>query len=292
MRSMTGFGQASWEGYGQRLSVEVRSVNQRFLDVKLSLPRECQAWEAELREVVSGVAERGKIEVTVFRGGSSSDGVTVEVNEALGRALTDGWRRLQQRLELPGTVDLGMLVSRGGDLVRIVERKADPNRDLPRVRGLLAAALKDFNRARDREGKALAADMLARLKHLRQLHTGLQRRTAALVPDLSRRLQERVIALLGKQSVSEERLVQEAALLAERADVTEELVRLKSHLDRLGALLRQRGSVGKAIDFLIQEIHREINTVASKSADLEVTNLTLEARAEVEKLREQTQNVE
>jgi uncharacterized protein (TIGR00255 family) len=98
--------------------------------------------------------------------------------------------------------------------------------------------------------------------------------------------------LLGKGMVSEERLVQEAALLAERADVTEELVRLKSHLARLGELLRQPGSVGKAIDFLIQEIHREINTVASKSADLEVTNLTLEAKGEIEKLREQTQNVE
>lgn len=292
MRSMTGFGQASWEGNGQRLSVEVRSVNQRFLDVKLSLPRECQAWEAELRELVSGVAERGKIEVTVFRGGGASDGAVVEVNEALGRALTDGWRRLQKRLDLPGTLDLGMLVSRGGDLVRIVERKADPNRDLPRVRGLVTAALRDFNRARDREGKALAADMQRRLKHLRRLHAGLQARTAALVPELSQRLQERVTVLLGKQTVSEERLVQEAALLAERADVTEELVRLESHLDRLGALLRQRGSIGKAIDFLIQEIHREINTVASKSADLEVTNLTLDARAEVEKLREQTQNVE
>jgi uncharacterized protein (TIGR00255 family) len=292
MRSMTGFGQASWEGNGRRLSVEVRSVNQRFLDVKLSLPRECQAWEPELREVVSGAAERGKVDVVVFRGGSATDAVTVEVNEALARALTDGWRRLQKQLRLPGTIDVGTLVSRGGDLVRVVERKADPNQDLPRVRALLVAALKEFNRARDREGKALAADMHARLKHLQRMHAALRRRTAALLPELSRRLQERVATLLGRQNVSEERLVQEAALLAERADVTEELVRLKSHLDRLGALLRQPGSIGKAIDFLIQETHREINTIASKSGDLEVTNLTLEARGEIEKLREQVQNVE
>jgi uncharacterized protein (TIGR00255 family) len=292
MRSMTGFGQASWQGDGRRLSVEVRSVNQRFLDVKLSLPRECQAWEAELRDLVSGVAERGKIDVTVFRGGNLADDFTVEVNEALARRVTDGWQRLQRALKLPGTIDVAMLLARGSDFVRVVERKADASADLPRVRKLLAAALKDFNRARDREGKALAADMLARLKSLLRLHAVLQRRTTVLVPELTRRLQERVGALLGKGVVSEERLVQEAAMLAERADVTEELVRLKSHLGRLGELLRQAGSVGKAIDFLMQEIHREINTIASKSADLEVTNLTLEARAEVEKLREQTQNVE
>jgi uncharacterized protein (TIGR00255 family) len=292
MRSMTGFGQASWQGNGRRLSVEVRSVNQRFLDVKLSLPRECQAWEAELRDLASGAAERGKVDVTIFRAGTAVDDYTVEVNEAVARAAVEGWRTLQRTLKLPGTIDVAMLLSRGGDFVRIVERKPDASADLPRVCKLLSDALKQFNRARDREGKALAADMRARLKTLLRLHAALQRRSAALVPEMARRLQERVAALLGKGVVSEERLVQEAAILAERADVTEELVRLQAHLKRLGELLHQSGSVGKAIDFLLQEIHREINTIASKSADLEVTNLTLAARGEVEKLREQTQNVE
>jgi uncharacterized protein (TIGR00255 family) len=292
MRSMTGYGQASWQGDGRRLSVEVRSVNQRFLDVKLSLPRDCQAWEAELRDLVSGVAERGKVEVTVFRAGSTADDYTVEVNEPVARAAVAGWRTLQRSLELPGTIDVAMLLGRGADFVRVVERKADASADLPRVRTLLRDALKQFDRAREREGKALAADMRARLKNLSGLQAALKRRSTALVPELSRRLQERVTALLGKEVVSEERLVQEAAMLAERSDVTEELVRLHAHLARLGELLRQTGSVGKAIDFLLQEIHREINTIASKSADLEVTNLTLSARGEVEKLREQIQNVE
>lgn len=292
MRSMTGFGQASWQGGGKRLSVEVRSVNQRFLDVKLSLPRECQAWEAELRELVSGVAERGKVDVTIFRAGSAGDDFSVEANEPLARAILAGWQGLQRRLKLAGAIDIGLLMGRGNDLVRVVERRADAGADLPQVKRLLAGALRDFNRAREREGKLLQADMQARLKRLRALHATLQKRAAALVPELARRLGERVAALLGKGTVSEERLVQEAALLAERCDVTEELVRLDSHLDRLGELLRQKGSVGKAIDFLIQEIHREVNTIASKSGDLAVTNLTLEAKGEIEKLREQVQNVE
>jgi len=292
MRSMTGFGQASWQGDGRRLSVEVRSVNQRFLDVKLSLPREWQAWEAELRELVTGVAERGKVEVTVFRSGSTADDYAVEVNEPVARAALAGWQMLQTKLKLPGAIDIATLMSRGAEFVRVVERKADATADLPRVKRLLTAALKEFNRARDREGKALAADMRARLKALQRVHGALRKRTASLVPELARRLEERVAQLLGKEIVSPDRLVQEAAVLAERADVTEELVRLDSHLTRLGELLHQSGSVGKAIDFLIQEIHREVNTIASKSADLEVTNLTLEAKGEIEKLREQTQNIE
>jgi len=292
MRSMTGFGQASWQGDGRRLSVEVRSVNQRFLDVKLSLPRECQAWEAGLRDLVSGVAERGKVEVTVFRSGSAADDFTVEVNEPMARAALNGWQTLQRKLKLPGTIDISMLMARGSELVRVVERRADASVDLPRVRALLAIALKEFNRAREREGKALAADMRARLKALRRVHGALSKRAAALVPELARRLEERLAVLLGREGVSPERLAQEAALLAERADVTEELVRLDSHLGRLDELLHHQGPVGKPIDFLIQEIHREINTIGSKSADLVVTNLTLAAKAEIEKLREQTQNVE
>jgi uncharacterized protein (TIGR00255 family) len=292
MRSMTGFGQASWQGDGRRLSIEIRSVNQRFLDVKLSLPRDCQGWEPELRPLVSAAAERGKVDVAIFRSGTGADDYTVEVNEAVARAALAGWRALQKSLELPGAIDIATLMGRGPEFVRVVERRADPNADLPRVKQLLAAALRDFTRARDREGKALEAEMRARLKALERLHARLRKRTGALVPVLAERIAERTRQLLSGTPVSPERLIQEAALLAERSDVTEELVRLQSHLGRLGELIRQSGSVGKAIDFLIQEIHREVNTIASKSADLEVTNLALEAKGEIEKLREQVQNVE
>lgn len=291
MRSMTGFGQASWEGKGRRLAVEVRSVNHRFLDVKLSLPRDSQAWEAELRRMVAGRAERGKIDITVNRGGVPAGELTIEVNEPLARAFLAEWRRLQRRLGVRGEIDLPLLVQRS-ELTRVVERRPEPGDDLPRVRRLLTAALVAWNRTRGREGRALAADMRARLKALRRVRSALERRTRVLVPELARRVRERIAELLGGEPPNQDRLLQEVAFLAERADVTEELVRLGSHLDRLGELLAAPGAVGKQLDFLLQEIHREINTIASKSADLEVTRLTLEARAEVEKLREQVQNVE
>jgi uncharacterized protein (TIGR00255 family) len=217
--------------------------------------------------------------------------VAVEVNEVLARATLEGWRRLQRQLQLPGEIDLSFLLGRG-DFVRLADRRPDASADLPRLTELLRKALRMFNREREREGRALARDMRQRLVRLRHIEAALRRQTGTLVPELARRLADRVAGLLDNQQISPERLIQEAALLAERADVTEELVRLRAHLDRLGGLLRRPGAVGKPIDFLLQEVHREINTVASKSAGLEVTNLTLEARAEVEKLREQTQNVE
>jgi uncharacterized protein (TIGR00255 family) len=291
MRSMTGYGQASWEGRGRRLAVEVRSVNHRFLDVKLSLPRDAQAWEPELRQMITGRAERGKIDVSVNRGGTPAGELAVEVNEPLARALLAAWRRLQRRLGLPGEIDLSLLLQHG-ELVRVVERRPEPGDDLPRVRRLLTAALRAWNRAREREGRVLAADMRARLRALRRIRSALDQRTRALVPELARRVRERVAELLENEPPNSERLLQEAAFLAERADVTEELVRLASHLDRLGEIITAAGPAGKQLDFLLQEIHREINTIASKSADLEVTRLTLEARGEVEKLREQVQNVE
>lgn len=291
MRSMTGYGQAAWQGDGRRIVVEARSINQRTVDARLNLPREYQPWEAELRQIVVKAVERGKIDVNVNRSGSSPSDFSVEIDENLARASLDGWRRLQKRLHLPGEIDVSFLMGRN-DFVRVVERRRDPSADMPRVRRLLKAALDAMNRERDREGRALSRDMTARAKRLQGIERGLTRRTDALGPELARRVAERVARVLGDQALSEERLAQEAALIADRADVTEELVRLRSHLQRLAALLRQSGPIGKALDFLFQEIHREINTIGSKSADLEVTNLTLEAKGEIEKLKEQSQNIE
>ena len=242
MRSMTGFGQAQWQGGGRRLSVEVRSVNQRFLDVKLSLPRECQAWEAELRELVSGVAERGKVDVTIFRAGTTGDDFTVEVERAAGARGRRRLARLQKQLKLAGD-DRRRHADGPRRATWCASSSAAPT-PAPTCRACKrcwSPALKDFNRARDREGKRLQADMQARLKHLRTMlrrpAASARRRWCRSWPGGSGPGRGRCSA---RARSSEERLVQEAALLAERSDVTEELVRLDSHLDRLGELLRQK----------------------------------------------------
>ncbi len=291
MRSMTGFGQAASEGRGGRYSVEVRGVNHRFLDVRLAVPRDSQSWEPELKPLVAEMVERGKVDVTISRVAGAAAEKRVEVDEELAKSALQAWRKLQKGLGLAGEIDVGFLLSRS-EFVRVTEARADPGDDLPQVRKLLAKALRSFDKARVREGAALQADMKARCTRLAGIEKDLRKRSADIVPELAARLRGRLNKLLEGQQIDEQRLLQETAVMAERCDVHEELVRLASHLKRLAGLVRQKGSVGKPIDFLLQEVHRELNTIASKSSDVEVTRLTLDGRAEVEKLREQTQNVE
>ena len=294
MRSMTGYGQARSHQGSRTLTVEIRAVNQRFLEIKLNMPREYLPWEADLRTLIQGQVARGKIDVAIGRGTGNStdpDSVAVEPNVPLARAYVDAWRELQRALRLPGEVDLGLLQGRT-DLVRVVERRTDASAEIDLVRSVLERAVQAFNRDREREGRALGRDMLGRTRRLGQLRDRIARRATALGPQLAARLRERLATLLEGKDVKEDRLVQEVAFLVDRSDVTEELVRLRSHLQGLRTLLQSREPIGKKLDFLLQEVHREFNTIASKSADLDVTNLTIEARSEIEKLKEQTQNVE
>jgi uncharacterized protein (TIGR00255 family) len=291
MRSMTGYGQASWHGKGCKISVEVRSVNQRFLEARFNLPREYVPWEGELRQTLQAAVARGKVDVNVNRSGPLQTEFAVEVNTRLARAYVRGWRELQTALHLDGTIDLSFLVARS-DLVRVVERRTEPTGELRRVQQVLRQALRRFGREREREGQALGRDMRQRVVRLSRLLRQMHARVMAALPEISARLRQRIETLAAGTGIGEERLAQEVAILAARSDVTEELVRLETHLEAMRGLLRGREPVGKRLDFLLQEIHREVNTIASKSNDLGITNLTLEARSEIEKLREQAQNVE
>lgn len=290
MRSMTGYGQGRWQKGGRTLQVEIRGVNQRFLEVKLNMPREFLPWEAELRALIQEKVARGKVDVSLSQAGSTNDGFAVEVNLPLAKEVLKGWRELQKALHLPETSSYDFLQTR--EILRVVERRTEVSVDLATVRATLLQALERFNREREREGQALAKDMLERVKRLGALHKKLSQRAAVLKPELAARLRERVAGLLEGRPLSEDRLLQEVTLIADRADVTEELVRLASHLEALRDAVRGKEPAGKKLDFLLQETHREVNTIASKSADLQVTNLSVDARAEIEKLREQVQNVE
>ena len=288
---MTGYGQAAWQRGGRSVTVEIKSVNQRFLEVKLNVPREYLPWEAELRALVQEQVARGKVDIAISRGGTASSQVTVEANLGLAKAYVDAWRRLQRDLGLSGEIDISALLGRT-EFLRVAERRDDPSGEIDAIRDTLRRALHAFNRDREREGRVLARDMSARVKCLQQLQRQIGARVSRLKPQLAERLRQRVEALLEGKDLAEDRVLQEVAFVIDRSDVTEELVRLASHIDALAKLLRDREPAGKQIDFLLQEVHREFNTIASKSVDLEVTDATLAARSEIEKLREQVQNVE
>ena len=291
MRSMTAYGQASWQGKGYKIGVEVRSVNQRFLEARFNLPREYAPLEATLRQELQTNVARGKVDVTVNRSGLAETEYAVEVNTRLAHAYVEAWRTLQKALHLAGAIDLQALLARP-DIVRVAERRLKAEAEFLQVRHVFRRAVQAFTREREREGRVLAADMRQRTARLMTLHRRMRARAAAATPEVSARLRQRVENLAAGVNVTPERLAQEVALLVSRSDVTEELVRLQSHLTALRDSLRSREPAGKRMDFLLQEIHREVNTIASKSNDLDITNLTLEARSEIEKLREQAQNVE
>jgi len=292
MRSMTGYGAGSADAPTARISVEVRSVNQRFLDVKVSGPREYGPWERELRDRIRAVAQRGRVEVTVARlPVPARRRYAVAVREDLARAYVGAARRLARSLGLDGAIGL-VDVLRLPDLFEVSEHPPDVRGELPALRRALGRALRAFDTERRREGAHLQRDMRRRVAAVARAARRIQARLPAAIAGLRRQAEERLGRLPGGGDVDPARVAQDAAVLADRVDVTEEMVRLASHLPALAAALAHRGPTGKRIEFLLQEIHRELNTTGSKAGDLVIAELVLVAKAEVEKLREQVQNVE
>jgi uncharacterized protein (TIGR00255 family) len=289
---MTGFGAAAVDAPAARIAVEVRSVNQRFLDVKVTAPREYAAWERELRDRVRGVAERGRIDVSIGR--TVAPGrrrYRVTVRTELARAYAAAARDLARMLGVAPLANVGEVL-RLPDLLEVVEQPPDVARELPAVRRALDRALRAFDSERRREGARLGRDMQQRAARLAALVERIRRRLPHAVATLRRLAGERMARLPAAETIDPGRAAQEAALLAERSDVTEELVRLASHLAALRTALRAPGPVGKRVEFLLQEIHRELNTTGAKTSDVEIGAHVVEAKGEVEKLREQVQNVE
>lgn len=290
---MTGFGAATVNLDNRArgaISVHAKSVNQRFLDLKVSLPKEYAAWEGDVRKALQDRLERGRVEVLVSRDCGPEERPRAEIDEVLAKAYVDEWRRLKKKLRLAGSVDLALLRS-APDLYRAREASAAPEAERTALVRAVRQAVEELERSREREGEHLASDMRQRIDVLAGLARGMGERAQASREITRKRLEERIREIV-EAHVDESRIVQEAAFQVERTDVTEEIVRLASHLQGLRDLLAKTDAVGKRIDFLLQEVQREVNTVASKSGDLPLTQLAVEAKAEVEKIREQVQNIE
>jgi len=290
LRSMTGYGSASAPIPAGRVTIEVRSVNQRFLDVRITAPREYGPWEAECRETVRAAVARGRVEVHVSRNAPPITRTHVVLNAAAAREHAAAWRRLMHELGLERPLDPS--VFRTPDIFQTVETPADVHREFPGATRALRQALARFDRERRREGTNLQRDMRARIDRLAAIERTVRGQAATTLRDVQGKLAERLQRLLQGTEIDLARVAQEAALVADRADVTEEMVRLASHLSALRALLAAREPTGKQFEFLLQEAHREINTIGSKVNNLAVTRLVVEAKGEVERLREQVQNVE
>jgi uncharacterized protein (TIGR00255 family) len=283
---MTGFGRASVEAGERRLRVEIRSVNHRGLDLKIRGTESDAYSGAEIGRAVRAAIERGAVTVNVR---DEAVGGAAGIDEARIRAAHAALERLRQELQIEEPVGLATVAAflaeqTGGALEGEALWEA--------LRPALEAALAELIAARRQEGQALGADISAHRTRLVELAARLRQATEPLADRFARRLSERLEALRGQQGFEPGRIAQEAALMADRLDVSEELVRLETHLARAGDLVGADGAVGRKLDFLIQEIGRELNTIASKSQDAGVAGLVIDAKAELERMREQAQNVE
>ena len=287
---MTGFGAGHGASGGEALDVEVRSVNHKFCEVKARLPRELAALEVEAVKQVKERLARGGVDVTVRRAGTTG-ALVPKVDLELAAAYARAFEELRTRLGLAGAPGVADVANAEG-VLRLEERALDAGAAREALRAALGAALDGLVAMRAREGEALARDLESRLAAV-EAFVG---RAAELVPrsveHLRARLAERVEELSRGVPLDPARLAQEVALLADRTDVTEEVTRLGSHLAQARALLRSGEPAGRKLDFLVQEMHREVNTIGSKSQSAEIAAIVVSAKAEVERMREQVQNVE
>ncbi len=292
MHSMTGFGQAAGESERFRITVTLRGVNHRFLDLSMRLTDAQRPFEPALRERLSSRLYRGRVEVALEVAPLGAREVEVTIDEEVAAALSTTCDDLRSRGLVAGELEVGHLLALP-EVVKLTVR--DPEwtaADRERLLEVTEQALAQLVAARAAEGDKLAAALDERLVGLGRLTAELAERRAGMAGELAAALRERISELLAGEALDEDRLAQEVAYLVDRSDVGEELDRLQSHLEQFRSVMGQEGSVGKRLDFLAQEIFRELNTLGAKCRDSEMTRGVLDAKALCEQLREQVQNVE
>ena len=292
MRSMTGFGRAHVERDGVRVVAEIRALNQRFFELKLSLPRGWGEHEAQVRKMVQSTVSRGRVEVFMRYTATKAPAVKLQVNEKLAKLYVAELRKLGKQLNLNGRLGLETLMQRP-EIFHVIEDEDDQiHHGVKLGFEALDLALKKLETERIREGNSLKRDFARRIKKILLAMPKIEKLSAETRTEVLASFQARVKELLGELPVNEKRLYEEAAGVAQRGDITEELTRLRIHLEALRELLDRAEPVGKSIEFLLQEINREVNTMGSKSQNAGLAQLTVEVKGEAEKMREQVQNVE
>lgn len=291
IKSMTGFGRGELEKNGRVWTAEVRCVNNRYLDLKIKLPRGYSPLEEKIRKMVAERHLRGRVDLILSVSGDFSDLQEVKVNTALAAGYLDALRVMADELRLTGDVTPQILAAYPDVVVR--EQKDE---DLALVRHVVeqvvAIALADCDTMRRQEGRTLADDLTSRLQLFEQTIVGIEKNIPELLEQRQKNLQERLDKLLTNVQLDPARLAQEIVIMADKTDVTEEIVRLRCHISQFMLFLTEASGIGRKLDFLIQEFLREVNTLASKINDAAVAHHTVDLKSELEKMREQVQNIE
>ena len=289
MLSMTGYGRATCETDGRQLTIELKSVNHRFLDLSFRMPRNLMFLEDDARKAIAEKLARGHVDVFMTYRNLRSDARTVQVD----RALFDAYAQALDALANGGLRDDRSLMSvaRMSDVMIVTEAEEDQDAVRALMLETMAQALEQLLAMRRREGASMAEDLGRKVDAIEEMTRKIEARYPETVEEYTRRLRASIEELIG-QNVDETRLLTEVAVMADRSAIAEETVRLHSHIQQLRETFQREESIGRRLDFLVQELNREVNTISSKSQDVPITRLAVECKAEIEKLREQLQNVE
>ena len=290
LKSMTGYGQGTASGENFTVIVDMRSVNHRTLDIHWRAPQDLASLEIPLKKMIQAAVSRGRVDVTINF--TQVADVVFELNCPLIRGYLDAMRMVRDEFGLVGEPDLAALARLPNVLTPSTARDTLSSAVIEGLESALTHALTALVAMRAVEGHELQKEMIARIARIEAHLAVIESGSAGIIEAYRDKLRKRIDELLEKASVDETRLAQEVAYLAERSDITEEIARLKSHLGQLRELLSGDGEIGKKLDFLLQETNREANTILSKSSELTVCDSAIEIKSEVEKLREQAQNVE
>ncbi|MEG0296087.1 MAG: YicC/YloC family endoribonuclease [Clostridium sp.] len=292
VKSMTSFGRASSdEGSKHLFSIEMKSVNHRYLDVNVKMPKSLLALEEEIRKLVNESLLRGKVDIFInFKRYSNGEGVA-KLNLKLAESYFECLKKIESQLDVKSDITVTQ-IARFPDVVTIVEEEDSIEEMWEEIKPLIRKSLAMMSEMREVEGEKLKEDILVKLTDIEKLVKSIELISKEVPKVYKRKLEERLSTLLDGVDIDETRLALEVAILSDKASVDEEITRLDSHISQMRKTFNSKGSIGRKFDFIIQEMNREANTIASKSSDMEMTNSVIEIKNLIEKIREQVQNIE
>lgn len=293
IKSMTGFGRSEYNDGKRNIIVEIKSVNHRYSDITVKMPRRYSFVEDKIKTTVKDKIKRGKVDVSIMVENLTENDVNIKLNTMVAQQYYDNLRALQEGFDVSGDISLQMLAGMP-DVLKSIPDVDDEEEMTKCILAPVKEACINLEKMRGIEGEKLATDLIMRGDMIKGLVDRIEER-ADLVPKVyTEKLTERIKELIGGSvTIPEDRILVEAAIFADKCNITEELTRLNSHMDQMKSIISKSSQPdGKKLDFLVQEMNREANTIGSKANDIEITNLMLQVKAEIEKIREQVQNIE
>lgn len=291
IKSMTGFGRSEIERGNRKIIVEIKSVNHRFLENSIKMPKKLNIFEARIRDTIKKYASRGKIDVFITYEDNSESNVSLKFNESIAREYMNIFRQMEERFNIRNDITVGAL-SRYPEVITMEESQEDEEELWNFINEAIEEACKGLADTRIIEGGNLKKDLLLKLDHMEELVYYIETKNPQIIEDYKKKLEAKMEEILSAADIDKNRIASEVIIYADKVCVDEETVRLRSHIEHARKCLNEDGGIGRKMDFIAQEMNREANTTLSKANNIEISNAAIDLKTEIEKLREQIQNIE